>query len=291
MLGDAIQEFLRYLAAERQLAPRTVEAYGYDLQRFRTAREAGREKALRLRDVTDYDLKDYLATLKEDCDLKPTTMGRVVSSLRAFFSYAKERGLMAGDPSLRLRSPKKPRKLPVYLLPDEARRLVHATDPADEHAVRDRTILLLFLMTGIRLSELVGIDVGDLDFERGTIKVLGKGRKERLVPMNSAVQGALRAWLREHPGQGPLFRDGEGNRLRTHQVQYLAKRAVRAAGLDPRVSPHKLRHTFATTLYGQDVDLRDIQDLLGHASIASTSVYTHTNVEKVRAAVNKLKLG
>lgn len=293
LLEKAIAEFLRFLSAERNLAPRTVMAYGYDLERVRGHLE-GDGKGRRVDSVEPYDLKDYLATLKEENKCRPATLCRVISSMRVFFSWATQQGYSPADPALGLHHPKKPKKLPIYLMPGEVQDLAAVVSDEDENGQRDRTILLLLVMTGMRLSELVGLDLPDVDFESGTMKVLGKGRKERLVPMNHTSRRVLEEWLAVRPrgrdGCQCLFLSRDGERISRRTVQYLVRKAVKGAGLDPRISPHKLRHTFATMLYAEAVDLRDIQELLGHSNIASTSVYTHTNVDKVRAAVNKLRV-
>ena len=292
-IGEALQRFVSHLGAERNLAPRTIAAYRYDLDRLVVhlgEGAIGRNVAT----VESYQLKDYLATLQEDSNLKPATLCRIISSMKVFFRWAESEGYLDVSPAARLRSPRKPRKLPVYLVPEDSSRLLARAEPDAAMAARDQTMVKVLIMMGLRLSELVGIDVADVDFEQGTIRVLGKGRKERLVPMNGVVRRALGAWLasRGKPVEGcrALFLDRHGNRITGRMVQYALRKAVKELGLDPRVSPHKLRHTFATTLYAEETDLRDIQELLGHANIASTSIYTHTNVDKVRAAVEKLKM-
>jgi integrase/recombinase XerC len=298
-LSEAIDRYVRSILAERNLAPRTGAAYRYDLERMALFLR-GTDPAARtpIASIDTYRLKDYLAFLKEEHDLKPTTLGRTISAIRMFFQHAREAGWIAEDPAARLRTPKKPRRLPIYLLPTETRELVQAapsatTKPTDP--LRNETILHLLMMTGLRLSELVGLDVDRIDLESGFIRVLGKGRKERLVPLNSTARGLLTRWLAERPSpvdpqEKAAFLGRNGARITRAVVQYVVKQSVKGSGLDPRISPHKLRHTFATTLYSQGVELRDIQTLLGHANIASTAVYTHTNVDRVRAAVAKLRV-
>lgn len=298
-LSDAVDRYVRSILAERNLAPRTGAAYRYDLERLAVFLR-GADPAARtpLASIDTYRLKDYLAYLKEEHDLKPTTLGRTISAIRMFFQHARESGWILEDPAARLRTPKKPRRLPIYLLPTETRELIQAapaatTKPTDP--LRNETILHLLMMTGLRLSELVGLDTDRIDLETGFIRVLGKGRKERLVPLNSTARGLLKRWLSERPKpvdstEKAAFLGRDGTRITRAVVQYLVKQSVKGSGLDPRISPHKLRHTFATTLYSQGVELRDIQTLLGHANIASTAVYTHTNVDRVRAAVAKLRV-
>lgn len=291
---EALDRYARFLKSERNMAPRTVAAYRYDLERFHRWMEECGIGENHLGGLTAWQLKEFLATLHEERDLKPASLARIVSSLRMFFDFLQTEGLVEGNPAKGLRTPKKGRKLPVYLPPAEARQILRAVDPEHPDCLRDRTILTVLVMTGLRLSELVGLDRHDADLEGGVLKVLGKGRKERLVPLNRAAASVLEKWLREGPspaeGCEALFPGRHGGRISPRSVQYLVMKAVKRAGLDPRVSPHKLRHTFATTLHAEETDLRDIQELLGHTNIASTSIYTHTNVDKVRAAVEKLRI-
>ncbi len=297
-LQSAISRFLSYLLTERNLAPRTVEAYGYDLRRWRSYLEHATEPEeepigpWRVDKVSDWDIKDYLAYLQEERNYKPATLSRVISSIRVFFDWLAEGGVISGNPARRLHNPKRGKMLPVYLTQAEARKILAIPDRATDEGVRDYAMLTLLLMTGIRLSEIVGLDISDIEFEGGVIRVLGKGRKERLVPINGGASGAVRSWLEIRPAsEAPsLFLSKKGDRVSRRTIQHVVRKTVKAAGLDPRVSPHKLRHTFATSLYAEEVDLRDIQELLGHSDISSTSIYTHTNVEKVRAAVDKLSL-
>ncbi|CAN5210078.1 tyrosine recombinase XerC [soil metagenome] len=300
-LSESISSFVQYLTSERNMAVRTVEAYRYDLRRLEAylVRD-GAEVSLGA--INAFDLKDYLAHLKEDRDCKPATLCRVISSMRVFFAWASQHGHCAKDPAMGLHNPKKARKLPIYLVPDEVQVLVIATADKHPEKERDRTVLRLLVMTGMRLAEIVGLNVGDVDLEGKTLKVFGKGSKERLIPLNESAWKAVDDWLwiRKNyeleaiefglGADAPLFPGRRGGRISRRTVQYLVQKAVRVAGLDRRISPHKLRHTFATSLYGEAVDLRDIQELLGHSNIASTSVYTHTNVDKVRAAVNRLRV-
>ncbi|MEO8376812.1 MAG: tyrosine-type recombinase/integrase [Candidatus Sumerlaeota bacterium] len=299
-LLDGVAMFMRQLSTERNMAPGTVEAYRYELGRLSEfLSKLDQAKMKNAAKVEPYDLKDYLATMREDRNCKPATIARVISCLRQFFGFLAAEGIIGTDPAMSLRTPKKSRKLPVYLTPGEANRmsrnLPNDGEESDENRLRDETIIGLLMLTGMRLSELVGLDIEAVDFENSVAKVFGKGRKERLVPLNSGAKELLKEWLAARPhgkeGCRALFLSRDRGRISKRTIQHLVKKAVKRNGLDRRISPHKLRHTFATTLYAEAVDLRDIQEILGHATIVSTSVYTHTNVEKVRAAVNKLKVG
>jgi integrase/recombinase XerC len=289
-LPQAIDLYLRYLSAERNLAPRTVEAYRFELLRFLSFVDS---QARPLRDVDSWLLKDFIATRKEEADLKATTLSRTISALRSFFRWVTREGFIDVDPALPLRSPKKPQKLPIYLAEREAQGLCHAGIPEDQpEAPRDRLIVMMLLLTGMRLSELVGLDLEHYSGAGGTLRVFGKGRKERLIPLAGVLRTAIAEYLQKHRPSTPcraLLLSRKGDRLSRRTVQYVVHKAVRRKGLDRRISPHKLRHTFATHLYGNGTSLRDIQALLGHSSIASTSIYTHTDVDRLRGAVNRLK--
>lgn len=293
-LESAIARFVEFLSVERNLAPRTIQAYQYDLNRFLDyRRESDGAARIRVQEIDDYALKDYLAHLREDRDCRPRTIARNVSSLRAFFQWAQDAGFLEESPAKRIHSPKLERKLPVYLLPTDANEVLTREDEHSPAPERDAAILSLLLMTGIRLSELVTIDLTDVDLESGLIKVMGKGRRERLAPLTESAREALSKWMAVRPGKREsqaLFTRNNGERISHRTVQHLVKKTAKRLGLDPRLSPHKLRHTFATTLFAEDTALRDIQELLGHKNIASTSIYTHTNVAKIRQAVNQLKM-
>lgn len=295
-LTAAIDRYLIHLRAERNLAPRTIDAYRYDLERLaRWLRPDPTAPPIALERIDTWRIKDYLAHLREDSSLKPTTLSRTISSLKGFWRWAVVEGLVDTNPASPLRSPKKPRRLPIHLAAPEVRNLADALPPEGKDRLRDRTIMLVLVMTGMRLAELVGLDVDTVDLESGFLRVMGKGRKERLIPINSAARQLLHRWLAERPAPLPgcraLFLSRGGQRISRRTVQYLVRRAVKRAGLDPRISPHKLRHTFATHLYAEGTDLRDIQELLGHANIASTSIYTHTNVDRLRHAIRSLSDG
>lgn len=289
-LRTALDQYLQHLRAERNLAPRTIEAYRYDLERLETWLQVD-GKPRRVGDVEAWDLKDYIATLKEDSNLKPTTLSRTICSIRGLFRWATVEGHTERNPSAMIRTPRKPKRLPIFMSAPEARRLSAAPPPDERQGPRDRAILLVLIMSGLRVSELVGLDLSAVDRQTGTLRVFGKGRKERLIPLSSSARGVIEGWLAirpTRPGESALFTTAKGVRMTARMVQYLVRKAVRRAGLDPRISPHKLRHTFATHLYAQGTELRDIQELLGHANLTSTSIYTHTNVERLRDAVKSL---
>ncbi|MEQ8822266.1 MAG: tyrosine-type recombinase/integrase [Sumerlaeia bacterium] len=319
-LIEALREFATFLRVERNLAPKTREAYAYDLARFcdflvaarenRTPlrataddrRQAEAEQArleaerpkLKLSDATTGRIQDYLAHLHDDLGYKAATLGRTVSSIRGLMDWCVEAGWLDRSPARDIHPPKMPKKLPIYLIEDEIRRLLNAPDPTTYIGRRDQTILLTLAYTGLRLQELVGLNTLDADFSRDTLRVMGKGSKERLVPMNAVVRDALAAHLADTErqpvhGERAIFLNTRGSRLTGRAVQYMVDKYVELAGIEKeRVSPHKLRHSFATLLHSKDVDLVDIQALMGHASLASTQIYTHTNAGRLQSAVDRL---
>lgn len=290
---EALAQFEVFLRVERNLAPRTREAYRYDLTRFMEWLIGRDRRLLRLAAIEPAHVKDYLAFLQEDYDYKSATLCRVISSLRQFFKFIVENEWLENSPVEHIRNPKNPKKLPVFLIESDLRRLLQAPDPSDTKAVRDYCILVMLGMTGTRLSEIVGLDVRDVDLESLTIKVFGKGRKERYIPLNQLVVNAINAWLdvRPYSDDPALFLNRFKTRLSGRSVETIVKECCLRAGIAREgISPHKLRHTFATLLHFNDVDILEIQRLLGHASIVSTQVYTHTNTRRLRSAVDKISL-
>ncbi len=297
MLTHAIESFATYLRVERNLSPRTRQAYGYELGRFATwLAEARHEAKTPLAAVASDHVHEYINFVRTQLGYKAATANRVVSSLRVFFAYCVEEKLLDASPAQDLVRPKLPQKLPIYLIPQEIQRLFDAPDRSTPLGRRDYTILITLAYTGMRLQELVGLNTIALDFSRGTILVYGKGSKERLIPMNEEVEAALRAMLEDPErvvatGERAVFLNARGKRMSGRAVQYLVDRYVEQAGISKdKISPHKLRHTFATLLHARNVDLVDIQSLMGHASLVSTQIYTHTNVGRLQKAIDLLEV-
>lgn len=309
--ATAMDQFLEYLRVERNLAAKTLVAYRADLAAMTAyLADAGDASTLDVTDLQSLHLKDFIAHSRDDLRHAPRSLARRMSALRRFFDYARRQGWIEKDPATSLRSPKLPRRLPVFLTEDEMARLLAApSDDApipegrspEEHrwlARRDHAVLLTFLYTGLRLAELVGLNWPDLNDAAGTIRVFGKGSKERLLPLHPVLGRTLTAWRAAvsplpHPEAGApdpraVFVDPRGRRLTARMAGYLVERAVTSAGLSARITPHKLRHTFATQLLHRGADLVEIQSLLGHSQLATTSLYTHTTVERLRRAVDGL---
>ncbi|MBI1292165.1 tyrosine-type recombinase/integrase [bacterium] len=292
-ISRALKEFEGWLRVERNLSPRTRTAYLYDLDRM-TRFLAPEGTMLDALNISSDELRRYVVHLREEQGIAARTLARTLSSIRVFFDWLIEQGRIEINPAESLHTPRLPPKLPVYLVAHELKRLFAAPDVSTPAGVRDRAILMTFTLAGIRLQELVGLNVGDVDFASQTIRVFGKGSKERLLPLNPLLGEAHLAWLAAREaaeGEKAFFVNRFGRRLSGRMVEKLVDKYALAAGIGrDGISPHKLRHSFATMLHNRDVDLVEIQALLGHASIATTQIYTHTNPGRLQAAVEKLAI-
>ena len=284
----AVDEFALHLSKERGRSAHTVHAYVTDVVGLL-------DHAVRMRctDLGDLDLavlRSWLARQRSTGAAR-TTLARRAAAARGFTAWAHREGLLDADVGARLASPKAHRELPGVLRGDQAAVLVEAPQPADGAvALRDRAVLELLYATGIRVSELCGLDLASVDRGRRVVRVMGKGAKERSVPFGVPAESALDSWLRHGRPALATSRSGtalllgaRGGRLNPTTVRELVAGYARAAGLPP-VSPHGLRHSAATHLLEGGADLRSVQELLGHASLASTQIYTHVSIERLRAA-------
>jgi integrase/recombinase XerC len=289
-----VAQFLRRLERERGASEHTVKAYREDLTALGEylADEGGRTPEPR--SITTSDLRGYAAALGEAGYAK-TTVARRLASTRSFFRFALREGWVTTNPAAALTNPRKGRKLPHFLTDDEVLRLLAAPPAGTAAGRRDRAMLETLYSAGLRVSELVGANDGDLDLEQGLLRVRGKGRKERLAHLGSYCTKALRQWLADRKlaaseAQGeaaPLFTNRFGKRLTTRSVARALEKHLKVAGLDLRTSPHTLRHSFATHLLDRGADIRSVQEMLGHASLTTTQVYTHVSQQNLRAAYEK----
>jgi integrase/recombinase XerC len=278
----ALQSFLQHLERERNASAHTIRAYGDDVRAFteHLRRELGHEP--RPAEVDTLLIRGFLAELHR-AGLRKSSAARKLASLRTFFRYLCREGLLESNPARALVSPRLEKRVPLHLQEDQARALVDL--PGDTLAARrGRAILELLYGTGIRCAELVGLDLEDVDVDERVLRVLGKGRKERVVPFGRPAQQAVATYLeaRERVSREPAFLvNARGSRLSDRSVRALVARRVRQVALDRRISPHKLRHSFATHLLARGADLRAIQELLGHASLSTTQRYTHVNLTQI----------
>jgi integrase/recombinase XerC len=284
-----ITAFLRHLDRERNASPHTVRAYGEDLGQFarHVRAELGRDG--RPQDVDHLLIRAFLARLHRQ-GLKSVSAARKLATLRTFFRYLCREGVLDRNPARSLLSPRLEKRVPTHLDESDVALLVEMPGDGDA-AVRGRAILELLYATGIRCSELVGLDLGEIDRSGRMIRVLGKGRKERIVPFGRRAGAAIDAYLpvrsQARPRTDALFINARGGRLSDRSIRLLVAQRMRAVALARRVSPHTLRHSFATHLLERGADLRAIQELLGHASLSTTQRYTHVNTRHLLEIYNK----
>jgi len=284
-----IAAFLRHLDRERNASPHTVRAYGEDLEQFarHVRSELGREG--RPKDVDHLLIRAFLARLHRQ-GLTSVSSARKLATLRTFFRYLCREGVLDRNPARSLLSPRLEKRVPTYLDERDVSLLVEMPGEGLA-AARGRAILELLYATGIRCSELVGLDVAEVDRASRMIRVLGKGRKERIVPFGGRAGDAIDAYLplrsQARPRTDALFVNAQGRRLSDRSVRLLVRQRTQAVALARRVSPHTLRHSFATHLLERGADLRAIQELLGHASLSTTQRYTHVNTRHLLEIYNK----
>lgn len=291
LLRPAIDAFARHLALERGYSPHTVDGYRSDLADL--AAHAEPRGAAEVADLDLELLRDWLWHASER-GLAKATLARRSASVRAFTSWLQTRGDLAGDPAARLKAPRPDRHLPRVLTRDQIDRILAGlaarADTGDPAALRDLAVIELLYASGLRVSELAGLDLDHLDFERLTVRVTGKGAKERVVPFGVPARAAIEAWLREGRGallagrhdEPAVFLGDRGRRIGARAVYAtVAALLTEVPGSGPS-GPHALRHTAATHLLDGGADLRAVQELLGHASLGTTQVYTHVSAERLR---------
>jgi integrase/recombinase XerC len=262
----AVERFLRYLRVERNAADLTIKNYGDDL-----AALVAFLPDLKPVEVTTAILREYVATLE---GFASATIARRLASLRSFCSFCQYEGTCRDNPARPLRTPKRGLRLPHFLTVGEVERLLSVAE-----SPRDRAVLEVMYSAGLRVSEVVGLNDTDIDLESGIMRVRGKGRKERIAHIGECARHALRRLPSE---QGPVFRNKHSRRLSTRGVGRLLEKCVDKAGLDRRTTPHTLRHSFATHLLDNGADIRSVQELLGHASLTTTQIYTHVTTARLR---------
>ena len=313
---EFINSFLDYSATILNKSPNTIKEYNYDLVmflrfikiHFNLTDEVDFSKIPvkdisieTIKKITLNDIHAFLSYMAVELKSKSATRARKASTIRIFFNYLSQKAhLIEINPAQNLETPKLDKRLPKYLNLEESKKLLQVTANEDNrNSQRDYAIITLFLNCGMRLSELVGINLQDIDFEESKLNVIGKGNKERTIYLNKACIKALKDYVDIRPKQGvkvdkqnshkALFLSERRERISNRTVQYIVDKELRAAGLDTsKYSTHKLRHTAATLMYQYgNVDIRALQELLGHESISTTEIYTHVNNEQVRNAIEK----
>lgn len=280
-----IEKFIRYLDIEKNYSRHTILNYRLDLEDF--DRFLG---AQAIENVDYLTLRKYLALLKEK-NLASRTVARRLATLRSFFKFLNREGYLKANPITSLCSPKQEKHLPSFMTEEEVTRLIQsafAKDAKDERGMRDRAILETFYSTGIRISELVGLDTEDVDFIGGIVKVLGKGRKERIVPIGEIALSAIKAYLDKRKKESDvLFLNKNNTRITDRGVRDIVKKYIKLASIRQGVSAHTFRHSFATHMLNHGADLRSVQELLGHANLSTTQIYTHLTTEKLKSVYDK----
>jgi integrase/recombinase XerD len=292
-LAVEAERYLGHLAVERGLSENTLVAYRRDLRRY--VGFLGHRDVDDPRAVDEGAIRSFVASLSasthgpDEAPYRATSVARTLSAVRSFHRFLLREGVTDRDPAAAIPLPRLPRSLPRPLPVEDVRRLLEAPDDATSTGVRDRAILELLYGAGLRISELTGMDVDDLDLDQGSLRVLGKGGKEREVPLGSFGREAVGAYLsRGRPSlattlsRGALFLNARGGRLSRQSCARLLGRYVRLAGIDRRVTLHTLRHSFATHLLEGGADVRVVQELLGHASVATTQIYTLVTTRHLR---------
>lgn len=297
-MDQLIQQFAGHLRSERNVSPHTLRNYLSDLAQFR--RFLGERKlasdgdgGVDLQKVDVHVARAFLASLTRE--RKKSSVGRKLAALKGFFRYLVATKRLAKDPMLPIHSPKQEKPLPAFLSVDDAFQLLGGIKIKTSLDVRDRAALEVFYSTGIRVSELVGLNWADIDFQLGIVRVVGKGSRERIVPIGDAALEALRAYGQEQrkkwdfscKGETPVFLNNRGERITTRSVARTVVKHLKLAGIQVKMGPHGLRHNFATHLLNGGADLRAIQEMLGHASLSTTQRYTHVNLDQLTAVYDK----
>ncbi len=294
--ADAIREYGIHLDVERNVSPHTRRAYLSDVRQFVDRLDARRNPST----VTAADVRAFLAALHAACH--PSTLGRKLASLRSFFRFLLREGGCRLDPTAGIPAPRQPKRLPNPLPVDDCAALIESPDSdprgerSDRGRLRDRALVELLYGAGLRVGETSALDVRDVDLHRGEVRVLGKGGKERVVPLPAAARESLGEYLdsRRAPGilAEPLFpslrpRDGRARRIGPRDIRRILKARARRAGIADRVHPHRLRHSYATHLLDMGADLREIQELLGHVSLSTTEKYTAVSAQRLIEVYDK----
>jgi integrase/recombinase XerC len=282
-MQPAIAAFLRHLEKERNASLHTVRAYANDLAQFEDHLRNELGRAGEPRDVDHLMVRSFIAALHRG-GAKKVSAARKLATLRTFFRYLCREGVLDKNPARAILQPRIDRRIPSHL--EEAEVAAFLDLPAEDDAgLRAQALLELLYATGVRCSELVGLDVADVDMDERMIRVLGKGRKERVVPFGTRARDAINEYLparlRARPKNQALFVNARGGRLTQRSVQRMVAGRLKQVALAKRASPHTLRHSFATHLLERGADLRSIQELLGHASLSTTQRYTHLNIKQI----------
>ncbi len=300
--SDAVNNFRKYLAVEKGYSPLTIKEYTHDLRLLSNylIEKFNYNKEFKVEKVDKFEIAEFLGDIILVDDNSPVTRNRKLYSIRSFFKYLAKNDVLENNPTLSIEASKTEIKSePIYMKLDDARRYIDSINNYDSiNRVRDLAIVKLFLYAGLRVSELVNLDIENIDFENKSIKFFGKGNKERILPLHDDVINVIEDYLKERDlisikykeDENSLFISRHGRRISIRSIQMLVKKYAKAAGIknSSKITPHKLRHTFASLLYYQTKDIKILQELLGHSNISTTQIYTHTDIEQKKQAINEL---
>ena len=304
MISDLLNSFLDHLRYERNVSSHTLRNYESDLLQFLDSlnppeqKVNGKKRAEpNIKEIDHITIREWLATLHSD-HKKKSSIARKLAALRTFFQFLVREGVVESNPAKLVATPRKEKNLPVHLSVEDAVRFIETPDADTDFGKRDRAILELLYATGVRVSELVQLDLRDIDFNNKLLRVFGKRRKERIVPFGDPAAKALRHYLAAREkflmhapvtkrDAQPLILNYQGTRMTTRSVGRLIEKYIKMCAGIHDISPHALRHSFATHLLDSGADLRDIQALLGHARLSTTQVYTHVSMEKLIEVYDK----
>ncbi len=300
--AKAMQEFQRYLLVERGYSKLTVKEYLNDLEIFKNylQEKEGYPEKFPVKRIEKYEIVDFLGDIIIIQENSPATRNRKLYSLRSFFKFLVREKKLDNNPAETVQASKtETRAEPIYMKTNEARKYIRTIENSDSrNKIRDLAIAKLFLYAGLRISELVNLNLENLDFDDEALKFYGKGNKERFIPLHNDVMEAILDYLpirdkikvKKEKDKEALFLSSHGRRISPRTIQIFVKKYAREAGLRQasKITPHKLRHTFATSLYHQTKDIKVLQDLLGHENISTTQIYTHTDTEQKKQAIDEL---
>ena len=287
MLDRFIHKFISYLQIEKNYSDHTVTNYKIDLKDF-----SGSIKDKPIEQVTHVDVRLFLARLKEK-NFSKRSVARKMACLRSFFKFLSREGYIKTNPAASLSTPKLDKKLPLFMNASDVVKLLESPDASDDMGLRDKAILETLYSTGIRVSELVGLNKEDVDFISGVLKVRGKGKKERLVPIGDKALRAIKAYFEkikvtEINERKPVFLNKSRRRASDRAVRRIVHKYIHKTSLNESISPHTLRHSFATHMLDRGADLRSVQELLGHANLSTTQIYTHVTTERLKSIYDKV---
>ena len=297
-MHNLIEQFLEHLRYERNVSSHTLRNYSSDLEQFLNFLTAeGKHEAPEVSQIDHLTIREWLASLHTD-QKKKSSIARKLAALRTFFQFLVREGMLELNPAKLVATPKLEKKLPKHLSIEEAIRFIESPDPETDLGKRDRAILELMYATGVRVAELTTLNLPDVDFRNQLVRVTGKRRKQRIVPFGDPAGAAIRSYLDVRDkflfnapvskrDEEALFLNYQGTRITTRSVGRMVEKYIRICAGMHNISPHALRHSFATHLLDSGADLRDIQELLGHARLSTTQVYTHVSMEKLVAVYDK----